>query len=86
MFISNLSKQTPGAESDAFQISIESEDLPDIYRGLNNFYKRCTSNAVEEDIIYDLAPYMEEYAPDYRALRSSDTYAAVINDVYDDKE
>lgn len=75
----------PGAERENFQLTVASGDYPDVFRGLNNFYTGGASAAISDEVIYDLAPYMEEFAPDYWSLLNGEAYAASIKDVYDDE-
>lgn len=80
----NFIETNPGAERDDFQLTIAAGDYPDMFRGLNNFYTGGASAAVEDEIIFDLAPYISEYAPDYWALLNLPQYDDARKDVYDD--
>ncbi len=51
--------------SEQFQLMIASGDYTDIIYGFGANYSGSVEGAVEDDIITDLAPYLEEYAPDY---------------------
>lgn len=57
----------------AFNLMIASNDLPDIIDSFTNFYTLGIDYAVvEEEIIYDLAPYLEDYVPNfYRILEEN---------------
>lgn len=51
---------------DSFNLMIASNDLPDIIDSFTNFYTLGMDYAVnEEEIVYDLAPYLEESVPNY---------------------
>lgn len=57
---------------DAFNLMIASNDLPDIIDSFTNFYTLGMDYAVnEEEIIYDLAPYLEEQVPNFYAILES---------------
>ncbi len=55
-----------------FQISVAGGDYPDMYGVVPIVYTAGIDNAIESEIIIDLAPYLEDYAPDYYALMESD--------------
>lgn len=60
------------AAPDSFNLMLASQDLPDIIDSFNNFYTLGMDYAVnEEEIIYDLAPYLEEKVPNYWAYLES---------------
>lgn len=59
----NWQEVTYSAAMDQRQIIIASGEYPDIM-GISPYYPGGQVAAIEEGIIYDLAPYMEEYAPD----------------------
>lgn len=55
--------------ADSFNLMIASNDLPDIIDSFTNFYTLGMDYAVnEEEIIYDLAPYLEESVPNFYAI------------------
>lgn len=57
---------------DAFNLMIASNDLPDIIDSFTNFYTLGMDYAVnEEEIIYDLAPYLEEQVPNFYTILES---------------
>lgn len=51
--------------SEQFQLMVASGDYTDIIYSFGSNYSGSLEGAVEDDIITDLAPYLEEYAPDY---------------------
>ena len=51
---------------DSFNLMMASNDLPDIIDSFTNFYTLGMDYAVnEEEIVYNLAPYLEESVPNY---------------------
>ena len=58
--------------SEQFQLMIASGDYTDIIYSFGSNYSGSIEGAIEDDIIIDLAPYMEEYAPDYTNYLLSD--------------
>lgn len=46
-------------------IMLASNDLTDLIYGMRLFYPKSLSGAIEEELIVDLAPYWQEWAPDY---------------------
>lgn len=78
-----LDFQTPamGSEADNFNLMLGTQDYTDI---MNMTY--CTeslSTLYEDGVIMDLAPYVEEYMPNYYALIQSNE--ALKKSVYDDE-
>ncbi len=61
--VSSLS--TPEAVETKLNLIIASGDMPTYFTGLDMYYPTGRSAAIEDEVIVDLAPYMEEYAPDY---------------------
>ena len=51
--------------SEQFQLMVASSDYTDIIYSFGANYSGSIEGAVEDDILTDLAPYLEEYAPDY---------------------
>ena len=47
------------------QLTISAGDYPDLFSSLNMYYQ--VQDLIDQDIIIDLAPYLDEYAPDYMA-------------------
>ena len=79
------------AAVDTFNLMIASNDLPDIIDSFTNFYTLGMDYAVnEEEIIYDLAPYLSEQVPNYYKLieenpdvkRDITTDTGIIGGVY----
>lgn len=66
----NWQEVTYSASMDQRQIIIASGEYPDIM-GISPYYQGGQVAAIEDGIIYDLAPYMEEYAPDMMAYYTS---------------
>ncbi len=61
------------AAPENFNLMLASNDLPDIIDAFTNFYTLGMDYAVnEEEIIYDLAPYLEEKVPNYWSYVESD--------------
>lgn len=54
---------------DQFALLIAGGDWPDIAVGGIRYYTSGSEAAVEDDVFFDLSPYLEEYAPDYLNLR-----------------
>lgn len=52
-------------DSSAMSLIFASSDYPDIFATAPNNYTTGASGLLEDDIILDLMPYLEEYAPDY---------------------
>lgn len=82
MFNVKLEFQTPakGSEADNFQLMLGTQDYTDI---MNMTY--CTESLgtlYEDGVILDLAPYIDEYMPNYKALIESNE--ALKRAVYDD--
>lgn len=51
-----------------------SGDLPDVVTNLGSVYNGGFSQAIRDEMIFDLAPYVEEYAQNYFAALSQDEY------------
>lgn len=51
------------AQQEQTQLLVASGDLPDLMTSLNMYYQ--VEDLVEQGIIVDLMPYLDEYAPDY---------------------
>lgn len=52
--------------SEQFQLMIASGDYTDIIYGFGSNYSGSVEGAVEDEIIMDLGPMLDEYAPDYK--------------------
>lgn len=59
-----------GAVRDQLGVRIASEDYTDILQYVNKFYG--IYEAIRDEIIIDLSPYLEEYAPNYCSFIESD--------------
>lgn len=51
-----------------------SGDLPDMVTNLGSVYNGGLSQAMRDDMIYDLSPYIKEYAPHYYQAITQDEY------------
>ncbi len=58
--------------SDNMTLMIAGGDWTDIITKINEHYSTGLTGALADDVIMDLAPYVEENAPDYYALLNSD--------------
>lgn len=56
-------------------IMLASGDMTDFYTGLGSYGSNLTG-AIHDGILFDMAPMLEEYAPDYKALLDSDAELA----------
>ncbi|MBO4377567.1 MAG: extracellular solute-binding protein [Clostridia bacterium] len=64
---------TYGAAGEGFSTMIANvDDWPDLIIDFDAYYNGGANAAYEDDVIYDLTPYLEEYAPDYYALINRD--------------
>lgn len=72
----------PPTMTEKFNLMIASLEYPDVMSEATALYAGGGAAMVEEDILIDLAPYLEEYAPSYSWLRSADKgFAAdTVND------
>lgn len=72
----------PPTMSEKFNLMIASLEYPDVMSEATSLYAGGGAAMVDEDILIDLAPYLEEYAPSYSWLRSTDkSFAAdTVND------
>lgn len=70
-----------GQEKEGFNLMIASGDIPDIIIGAS-LYTGGEDKGVRDGVFADLTPYMEQYAPDYYRLVTSDeeTKREVTND------
>jgi putative aldouronate transport system substrate-binding protein len=48
-----------------YQLMFASQDCPDIMHSALAYYTSGSDSAVDQDVVVDLAPYLEEYAPNY---------------------
>lgn len=56
-------------------IMLASGDMTDFYTGLGSYGNNLTG-AIHDGILFDMAPMLEEYAPDYKTLLDSDAELA----------
>ncbi len=54
--------------SENFNLLMASGEYPDLIFNVNSYYTSGMDAAIEDDIVVDLDPYLEEYAPNYYAL------------------
>lgn len=57
--------------SDNMTLMISSGDWTDIICKINENYSSGIAGALSEEVVMDIAPYLEEYAPDYYAVINS---------------
>lgn len=63
------------AESDQFNLMVASGDYTDLIKKATELYSKGSIAAMDDEVIVDLNPYLEEYAPDFlRALNLVDGY------------
>lgn len=62
-----------------FNLLIAANDLPNLICTAN-YYTDGTASAVENEIFTNLAPYLDEYAPDYKRLSQQDHVKLVFYD------
>lgn len=68
----NLDYTVYAMMSDNMTLMIAGGDWTDIICKINEHYSTGLDGAMADEVIMDLAPYIEEYAPDYNALLHSD--------------
>lgn len=61
------------ASAESFNLAIASGEYPDLIANVGSYYAQGISAAINEDIIVDLAEYMDEYMPDYEAVLKNDS-------------
>lgn len=61
------------ASTESFNLTIASGEYPDLIANVGSYYSQGISAAINEDIIVDLAEYLDEYMPDYKAVLENDT-------------
>ena len=59
--------------SDGMTLMIASGDWTDVFAKIDESYSSGLEGALDDEVIMDLAPYVEEYAPDYYAYLTSDS-------------
>ena len=65
--------------TETHSLLVAANDLPEVVGG--NFYTGGVANAIDEEVYWDLAPYLEEFAPDYYNLIQTD---GIRQQVYSD--
>ena len=73
----------PGpAGKEQFNVLLAGGELPDFMANFVGWYTKGMDEAIEEsELIYDLAPYVDEFAPDYiKALKDYGLYKDVVTD------
>lgn len=77
-----LSEAPNTTYSEKLNLALVSGDAPDLLSALGNNYSTGLSGALQDEIIYDLKPLIEEYAPNYYAAITADesTYRAMLTD------
>lgn len=58
---------TSDTYTEQFNLQCAAGSLPDIVYGVATHYSTGADGAIEDDVIIDLMPYLEEYAPNYNA-------------------
>ncbi len=66
---------TPETTSEKFQVMIASGTYTDLIHGVAQNYSGGLDKAISDEVIVDLNPYLEEYAPDYTAFLDSNETA-----------
>lgn len=56
---------------ESFQLMVASGDYPDMIKGAGNYMSGGLETAVNEEVIIDLADYLDEYAPNFQTVRTS---------------
>lgn len=58
--------------SEQLNLLISADDLPDMIQGSMAGYASKLELAIEDEVLADIVPYLEQYAPDYYALLQND--------------
>lgn len=67
------------AQQEQTQLTIASGDLPDVMTKLDMYYQ--VADLLDQEVIWDLADYLDEYAPDYMAaIRAGGYEKAMVTD------
>ncbi len=68
--------------SEQLNLRLVSGDVPDLINSIGNVYATGAAGALNDEMIYDLRPYLEEYAPNYWEWASKDenTLRAMMTD------
>ena len=64
----NFIHPAAGQETEQFNIMISSGDYPDIITRDFFLYKGGPQKAIDDEVIIELDPYLEEYAPNYMKI------------------
>ena len=60
---------------ESFQLMVASADYPDMIKGAGTYMSGGVETAVNEEVIIDLADYLDEFAPNFQTVRmSSEAY------------
>ena len=70
------------AESDQFNLMVASGDYTDLIKKATNLYSKGSIAAIDDEVIIDLVPYLNDYAPDF--LRALDLVDGYVNEVTTD--
>lgn len=62
----------PDTQTEQFNLICASGDYPDVMNGVANQYTGGADKGIEDEVFLNLMDYLEEYAPHYYALISSD--------------
>lgn len=69
--------------SETFNLMVASGDMTDLIESATRYYSGGGSKAMDDGILYDLTPYLSEYAPDYYRISSADSIGKRM--LYDDQ-
>lgn len=58
--------------SESYNIIIASQDYPDFFGGFENYYTNGADEAIDQEIIIDLMPYINDELADYKAALNQD--------------
>ena len=62
---------TPTESKEKFGLLMSSGDYPDILLGVEGYYTGGAVQACEDGVILDMTDYIQQYMPNYEALRNS---------------
>lgn len=68
---------TDGSQ-EKFNLMCAAGDMTDLIESGASLYSGGGTKAIEDEILIDLAPYLEDYAPDYYAIMESDPLAGKV--------
>jgi putative aldouronate transport system substrate-binding protein len=68
--------------AEKLNLALVSGDAPDLLTSIGNVYATGAAGALHDEMIYDMRPYLEEYAPNYYAALTQDenTFRSVLTD------